>query len=310
MTEPNIPLMDDLVLVRNSLSDDWVARRSAEELTSDGLLCWCDGDNSKSKTKIRLAWKHWRPLTRMAIMGIKVKRDAPVRAAPANDTLVEVAAANGEWRNRYSSGRIVDDVLLCWSEGKTSKTAVNKHDTTAWKKWRIPQAEESREDDSKENPEKSSPLVSDDEWKEMFKRNLDEQMGMMRGRSSARDALDGFRYLTALPSIIGFDPAKRTDTTASAIMTKAAASSELSRLWGKVCEEMLRAGKGIYEVRLVEDEGWIDGGTPTVVKVDSRIDVMFPTGAVWYNLPAKDIVVTAGMKYRLAVAGRPHHHSV
>lgn len=250
MTEPNIPLMDDLVLVRNSNSEDWVARRSAEELTSDGLLCWCDGDNSKSKTKIRLAWKHWRPLTRMAIMGIKVKQDppVPVRAAPANDTLVEVAAANGEWRNRYSSGRIVDDVLLCWSEGKTSKTAVNKHDTTAWKKWRIPQAEESREDDSKENPEKSSPLISDAEWAELFRRDLDRKMGF---------------------GCVSFDIKHDYD-------------------WG----------------------GWIDGGTSTVMRTDARIDVQFANGAIWYNLPAKDIVVTAGMKYRLAVTGRPPHHSV
>jgi hypothetical protein len=59
------------------------------------------------------------------------------KVAPPVDTLVEVTDSHGDKCNRYSAGRIVDDVILCWSEGRTSKTASNKHDTTAWKSWRI-----------------------------------------------------------------------------------------------------------------------------------------------------------------------------
>lgn len=67
---------------------------------------------------------------------------APVKSVyvPENDVLVEVLVevrnADGVWVKRYSTGRVIDGMLWCWNNGRTSLTAEHEYDCSPWKHWK------------------------------------------------------------------------------------------------------------------------------------------------------------------------------
>jgi len=65
--------------------------------------------------------------------------EKPDAWVPPKDTLVDVSSRVGGVTKRYSSGKLNNDGgLLCYSDGKTSKTSVS---TASWENWKpIPDA--------------------------------------------------------------------------------------------------------------------------------------------------------------------------